>query len=122
MSLYINLALKEDQGLTSSQAWRVAFIVPFILITATFLGMLFLCEDTPTGKWSERHNAVRHLLETHGVDPAVEQSEKSGADTPQSTDKVEPNNDVEAGSRCGSVKPSASKEAPILIVKVSNTT
>lgn len=43
------------RGLTEHVAWRVAFIVPFILITSCALGMLFLCPDTPTGKWSERH-------------------------------------------------------------------
>lgn len=48
-------SLVTYQGLTSHKAWRVAYIVPFIIITAVALGMLFLCEDTPTGKWSERH-------------------------------------------------------------------
>lgn len=42
-------------GLTEGQSWRVAFIVPFVLITATALGMLALCEDTPTGPWKTRH-------------------------------------------------------------------
>ncbi|RPA71698.1 nitrate transporter [Ascobolus immersus RN42] len=53
-------SLVEKQGLTPHVAWRVAFVVPFILITATALGMLFLCEDTPTGSWSDRHNAVHN--------------------------------------------------------------
>lgn len=48
-------SLVHRQGLTEGVAWRVAFIVPFILITTCALGMLFLCPDTPTGKWSERH-------------------------------------------------------------------
>lgn len=42
------------RGLTPHVAWRVSFIVPFILITATGIAILFLTEDTPTGKWSER--------------------------------------------------------------------
>ena len=42
------------QGLTPHKAWRVAYIVPFVIIVAVALGMLFTCEDTPTGKWSER--------------------------------------------------------------------
>ncbi|SMR62105.1 unnamed protein product [Zymoseptoria tritici ST99CH_1E4] len=54
-------SLKADQNLSSHVAWRVAFIVPFILIVTTALGMLFLCEDTPTGKWSERHAAIERL-------------------------------------------------------------
>lgn len=48
-------SLVASQGLASHKAWRVAYIVPFIIITAVALGMLFLCEDTPTGKWSDRH-------------------------------------------------------------------
>ena len=48
-------SLFVSQGLTSHKSWRVAYIIPFIIITAVALGMLFLCEDTPTGKWSERH-------------------------------------------------------------------
>ncbi|KAF2686290.1 nitrate transporter-like protein [Lentithecium fluviatile CBS 122367] len=46
--------LVHKQGLTPHVAWRVSFIVPFILITATAIAMLFLTEDTPTGKWSDR--------------------------------------------------------------------
>lgn len=48
-------SLVERHNLTPHKAWRVAFVVPFILITATALGMIFLCEDTPTGPWAERH-------------------------------------------------------------------
>ncbi|KAL1883444.1 hypothetical protein Plec18167_002448 [Paecilomyces lecythidis] len=48
-------SLVHQQGLTPHKAWRVAYIVPFIIITAVALGMLFTCEDTPTGKWSERN-------------------------------------------------------------------
>jgi NNP family nitrate/nitrite transporter-like MFS transporter len=56
-----------DHGLSSSVAWRVTFIVPFILIVATALGMLFLCEDTPTGKWADRHENIRRVHESLGV-------------------------------------------------------
>jgi NNP family nitrate/nitrite transporter-like MFS transporter len=47
-------SLKNDRGLSSHVAWRVSFLVPFILITTVACGLLFLTEDTPTGKWSER--------------------------------------------------------------------
>lgn len=47
-------SLVMQRGLTPHVAWRVSFIVPFILISSTALGMIFLCEDTPTGSWSER--------------------------------------------------------------------
>ncbi|CAG8943572.1 unnamed protein product [Penicillium salamii] len=48
-------SLVHSSGLSSHKAWRVAYVIPFIIITAVALSMLFLCEDTPTGKWSERH-------------------------------------------------------------------
>ena len=51
-------SLVHHNHLTPKKAWRVAFIVPYILITATAIGQLTLCQDTPTGKWSERHLAV----------------------------------------------------------------
>lgn len=51
-------SLVKERGLTPHKAWRVAFIVPFILIVAFALGMIFLCEDTPTGSWADRRNMV----------------------------------------------------------------
>ncbi|OQD63673.1 hypothetical protein PENPOL_c009G05977 [Penicillium polonicum] len=48
-------SLVHSSGLPSHKAWRVAYVIPFIIITFIALCMLFLCEDTPTGKWSERH-------------------------------------------------------------------
>lgn len=38
-------SLRPDQGLTFSQAWRVMFVVPFILIIANARGMWFLRDD-----------------------------------------------------------------------------
>lgn len=60
-------SLVSKQHLSAHAAWRVAFVVPFILITATAIAMLLLCPDTPTGKWSERHLAVQQNLQAHGV-------------------------------------------------------
>lgn len=60
-------SLVNSNGLTPHVAWRVAFIVPFILITATAIAMVLLCPDTPTGKWSERQMAVQQNLQAHGV-------------------------------------------------------
>ena len=45
-------------GLTEHVAWRVAFVVPGILIVTVAVLMLLLCPDTPTGKWSEREEAA----------------------------------------------------------------
>jgi len=59
-------SLVKHQHLTPHKAWRVTFVVPCILIIATALGMLFMCEDTPTGPWSERHLHI-HGAATEGV-------------------------------------------------------
>ena len=47
-------SLRLERGLSSHVAWRVSFIVPFILITITATGLLFLTDDTPTGSWADR--------------------------------------------------------------------
>lgn len=60
-------SLVNDRHLSAHVAWRVAFIVPFICITATAIAMLTLCPDTPTGKWSDRHLHVQENLVSHGV-------------------------------------------------------
>ncbi|MCJ1279141.1 hypothetical protein MMC21_006965 [Puttea exsequens] len=55
-------SLVQRQGLTEHVAWRVAFVVPFILITVTAVIMILACPDTPTGMWSSRTRDVqRHL-------------------------------------------------------------
>lgn len=59
-------SLVKVQGLTPHKAWRVAYIVPFIIIVGVALTMLFVCEDTPTGKWSERHLWVKEATESEG--------------------------------------------------------
>jgi NNP family nitrate/nitrite transporter-like MFS transporter len=55
-------SLVHRQGLTEHVAWRVTFIVPFILITATALVMIFTCPDCPAGKWSARRYLVEQQL------------------------------------------------------------
>jgi MFS transporter, NNP family, nitrate/nitrite transporter len=117
-------SLKSDMGLTSRQAWRVAFIVPFILISATVLGMVFLCDDTPTGKWHERHDATKHLLAAHGVQTSVLETGSrpidasnptSGTATPRVDEKEDESStskpDVERNSVHGSVTTSGGREA-----------
>jgi NNP family nitrate/nitrite transporter-like MFS transporter len=64
-------SLVHSRGLTPHVAWRVSFIVPFIIITAAAISMLILCSDTPTGKWSERHLAIQQNLQAHGVHAAA---------------------------------------------------
>ena len=47
------------RGLSPHTAWRVAFLVPLVLIVFTAIMMLLFGEDSPTGKWSARQRALR---------------------------------------------------------------
>jgi NNP family nitrate/nitrite transporter-like MFS transporter len=64
-------SLVDNQGLTAHVAWRITFIVPGIIITAVALALLFLCQDTPTGKWADRHQIVESSLRQHGLQGAI---------------------------------------------------
>lgn len=63
-------ALAKD-GLSPHNAWRVAFVVPGILIVSVAAALVILCPDTPTGKWSERTQAAENNLRKHSVSGAV---------------------------------------------------
>ena len=89
-------SLVRSQNLTPHVAWRVAYIVPFILITTTAVGMLLFCEDTPTGKWSDRHLAVS----TAPMTPPPEYASAGSGDEKNKGDMKTP--DVESVSH-GSV-------------------
>ena len=60
-------SLVHSQHMSAHKAWRVAFVVPFIVIVAVSVALLLVCPDTPTGKWSERHLAAQHNLAEHGI-------------------------------------------------------
>lgn len=72
-------SLVHKRGLTPHVAWRVSFIVPYIIITALALGILFLCEDAPTGKWSDRNKVIEAT--------SVPASSANSIHTPLSEDK-----------------------------------
>ncbi|KAK2030895.1 nitrite transporter [Colletotrichum zoysiae] len=55
-----------------SQAWRLTFIVPVICLLACGLSLLLLCEDTPTGKWADRHLHAQENLRSHGVNAVID--------------------------------------------------
>lgn len=57
-------SLVSRQHLSEHVAWRVAFVVPFILITITGLAMILLCPDTPTGSWSSRARDLQRHHDT----------------------------------------------------------
>ncbi|CAD6585484.1 MAG: hypothetical protein ASARMPREDX12_002011 [Alectoria sarmentosa] len=92
-------SLVQHQHLTDHVAWRVAFVVPFILITFTALVMILTCPDTPTGAWSARTKEVqRHLdmrdtffsgigRDRKGIAPSM----KSGASPGLSNDTIKLN-------------------------------
>lgn len=60
-------SLVHARGLTPHVAWRVSFIVPFIVITATAIAMIIFCPDTPTGRWADRHLHAQQSLQAHGI-------------------------------------------------------
>lgn len=70
-------SLVKNQHLTPHVAWRVAFIVPFIIITAIALGILFTGEDCPAGKWSDRHLFLEQIA-TAAPSSTNSITEKSG--------------------------------------------
>jgi NNP family nitrate/nitrite transporter-like MFS transporter len=55
-------SLIAHQHLSAHVAWRVSFIVPFIIIVSVAMGILFAGEDTPTGKWANRHQIIENLV------------------------------------------------------------
>lgn len=55
-------SLVHRQHMSEHTAWRVAFVVPFILIVLTALLMIFTCPDTPTGNWNARRRAIEHQM------------------------------------------------------------
>ncbi|KAK4113376.1 nitrate transporter [Canariomyces notabilis] len=64
-------SLVHRHGHTSGEAWRITFIVPLVCLITCGLGLLFLCDDTPMGKWSDRHENVQQNLETQGISGKV---------------------------------------------------
>jgi NNP family nitrate/nitrite transporter-like MFS transporter len=66
-------SLVHSRGLTPHVAWRVTFLVPFVIIVFTAITMLIFCPDTPSGKWSERFQHVQESLQAHGVDASIVQ-------------------------------------------------
>ncbi|CAK7231853.1 hypothetical protein SCUCBS95973_008062 [Sporothrix curviconia] len=59
-------ALVVHQGYTDDKAWRLAFLVPLVVVLATAVALLLLCPDTPDGPWADRQKqAQQHLGEHH---------------------------------------------------------
>lgn len=106
-------SLVQGRGLTPRVAWRVSFIVPFILIVSTAILMLLLCPDTPTGKWKDRAIAAQRNLAAHNVEGTVvdvpggltdQKDLPSGAESPSVSDEKvkdprQSTNEVQFGDR-----------------------
>ncbi|KAK3986762.1 putative nitrate transporter [Cladorrhinum sp. PSN332] len=60
-------SLVHQWGYAPGKAWRITFVVPLVCLIACGLGLLFLCDDTPMGKWDERHENVQQNLVQHGL-------------------------------------------------------
>ncbi|KAK3358697.1 major facilitator superfamily domain-containing protein [Lasiosphaeria hispida] len=60
-------SLVHHFGHAPSAAWRITFVVPLVCLIVCGLGLLFLCDDTPMGKWDERHQHVQENLVSHGL-------------------------------------------------------
>ena len=60
-------SLIEHQHFTPHKAWRVAFVIPFILLIITALAIFFVCPDAPTGKWSSRAYDMQRQTEARDV-------------------------------------------------------
>nr|AAQ04819.1 putative nitrate transporter [Tuber borchii] len=100
-------SLVHERGLTPHKAWRVPFVVPFILIVIMALGMIFLCEDTPTGAWADRHNFSPRTIEGKIVDATRNISDAPTTDKDAKgtsyTEKDKKNSDPESASSNGSI-------------------
>ncbi|KKA17671.1 Nitrate transporter CrnA [Rasamsonia emersonii CBS 393.64] len=75
-------SLVQARGLSPHQAWRVAYIVPFVIITAIALGMLSTCDDTPTGRWSERHLWGDETPSSRGTSSVIHGNMSTGSAAP----------------------------------------
>ena len=60
-------SLVQHKHLTPHTAWRVAFVVPFILIAVTALLIIIACPDAPSGQWSSRAYDMQRQAEHRDV-------------------------------------------------------
>ena len=101
-------SLVSRQHESAHVAWRVAFIVPFIVIVVTTIALLALCPDTPTGKWSERHLHAQQNLASHGIEAVIVDAPKDfgeRANTPTSEGSPTRDTKVEYGATGKDLRP-----------------
>ena len=71
-------SLVNHRGLSDDRAWRLAFLVPLLLILTTAGLIAWICPDTPTGPWSARHRALNHQLSTRDMFVSTARSRDGG--------------------------------------------
>lgn len=74
-------SLIKNQKLTAHVAWRVSYIVPFIIITAVACGILFTTDDCPSGKWADRHQPLDNIISSPAEVSEETPTEKTEKDT-----------------------------------------
>jgi NNP family nitrate/nitrite transporter-like MFS transporter len=80
-------SLVRNNGLSAHSAWRVAFIVPGLVITAVAFALFFCCDDTPTGKWADRFQSAESNLRSHALEGAIVDVPGTGEITGEKTNK-----------------------------------
>ena len=60
-------SLVGHQHLTPHQAWRVTFVVPFILLVVTAITIILSSPDASTGKWSSRAYDMQRQMEVRDM-------------------------------------------------------
>ncbi|KAJ4302460.1 hypothetical protein N0V88_002604 [Collariella sp. IMI 366227] len=111
-------SLVHRWGHTPREAWRLTFIVPLVCLIVCGLGLLLLCEDTPTGKWNDRHLNVQHNLESHGI-VTVPGTVVERDPTPSSNSGN--TSDVEKGSALPKALRTSANEAPLTLTEAFET-
>ena len=92
-------SLVVNHGLAESVAWRVTFIVPFILIVVTTLMMIIFCPDTPFGSWSARHRAINRQLATRDMFVSTARPNKARESHAGSDDKIVLSQNAQIGTK-----------------------
>ena len=74
-------SLVKHRHLSAHVAWRVTFIVPFIIIITTAIAIVLTCPDAPTGKWSSRAFDMQRQTEARDMYVSqFDQINSSGSD------------------------------------------
>lgn len=105
-------SLVANQNLTPHVAWRVAFVVPFILITSIAAGMLLLCDDCPSGSWSTRQTAVNDNLHARGLN--------TPSDTPSLNEKTPNETSADAAAAAEAKRENRNNEADMSDSELDN--